>query len=577
MSKNISFDKKTGKIRLRPFNSPKRSYGAVVSEQLQEGWATSLSNAHTELRGGVKRLRNMTRDLERSNPYAIRFLNEWTSNIVGTGFTFQSNALNAAGREDKAARQIIEEAWEDWKRARNCTASGDMPYNEFKALSERACARDGGVLIQKLRGFEGNEWGFTLNVLEIDRLDADYNVGKLDNGNKVIMGKEIDPNGWNKPAAYHILGEHPGESHVRSGNKYRTRVPADEIIHRFYRKRMESTHGEPIMVGAISGLRHLEKFEEAEQIAARLSACATVAIERDSSAPYEGDEYLDQELTPGGKFELEPGEKASLLSPTHPNSNYESFRRGVLQGVSSGLLVSYPNLGQDYASVSYSSLRESKLNLQALTQVYRQLNIANEEEPIFRAWLGWSLRTGKINLPASNFANFAKGDFVGAAFPYVDPLKDVTGLEKELSIGATSLSRAVKERLGVSLETIIKERVRDIEMFKAAGLPVPAALNGAEPSAASNEDEEDQSASDSNEMSDILGDLKEQADTYGVGVRAGMVTPQKIDEENFRTKAGLPEMSMEAQNAWAEDGGIRRPITLQSQSAFEATQEEIEG
>ena len=86
------------------------------------------------------------------------------------------------------------------------------------------------------------------------------------------------------------------------------------------------------------------------------------------------------------------------------------------------------------------------------------------------------MRTGKINLPASNFENFAKGNFVGAAFPYVDPLKDVTGLEKELSIGATSLSRAIKERLGVSLDTIIAERKRDIELFEEAGLPVPEAL-----------------------------------------------------------------------------------------------------
>jgi hypothetical protein len=70
--------------------------------------------------------------------------------------------------------------------------------------------------------------------------------------------------------------------------------------------------------------------------------------------------------------------------------------------------------------------------------------------------------------------------------------------------------------------------------------------------------------------------VKEQADTYGVGVRAGMITAQKKDEENFREKAGLPKMSPEAVDAWKEDGGIRRPITLQSQSAFEATQEEIE-
>ena len=575
---NITFDRKTGKIRLRSATSRgKRSYGAVVSDQLTEGWNTSLSSAHTELRGGITRLRAMTRDLERSNPYAIRFLNEWTSNIVGTGFTFQSTALNASGREDKAAREIIEDAWQDWKRARSCTASGDMPYNEFKGLSERACARDGGVLIQKLRGFEGNDWGFALNVLEIDRLDVDYNVNKLPNGNRVVMGKELDSNGWNKPIAYHILGDHPGESYMQSG-KSRTRVPADEIIHRFYRKRLESTHGEPLMVGAISGLRHLEKFEEAEQIAARLSACSTVAIERDSSMPYEGDEYLDQELSPGGKFELEAGEKAVMLSPQHPNGNYETFRRGVLQGVASGLMVGYPNLGQDYASVSYSSLREMKLNIQALTNVYRQLNIGNEEEPIFRAWLGFALRTGKIKLPASNFENFSKGNFVGAAFPYVDPLKDVTGLEKELSIGATSLSRAVKERLGVSLDIIIKERVRDIELFKDAGLPVPASLMGGMPAQSDPgdpDDPDDGAEGGGDDISSLLGDLKEQADTYGVGVRAGMVTPQKIDEEDFRTKAGLPIMTTEAEQAWAEDGGIRRPITLQSQSAFEASQEEI--
>ena len=58
----------------------------------------------------------------------------------------------------------------------------------------------------------------------------------------------------------------------------------------------------------------------------------------------------------------------------------------------------------------------------------------------------------------------------------MDPLKDVAGLEKELAIGATSLSRAVKERLGISLETIIDERARDVEAFKKAGLPVPSAI-----------------------------------------------------------------------------------------------------
>ena len=564
MPSRYFFDPRTGKMVPKiQQKTAARSYGAVASDQLNVGWSPSLTNAHSELRTGARQLRNMTRDLERSNSYAKRFLAEWTTNIIGSGFAFRSLAVNQEGREDAGARALIEDEWQQWKKARNCTAAGDMSYSEVKALTERACARDGGVLIQKLRGFD-NRYNFALNVLEIDRLDHNHNQKPDSEGNRVVMGKEVDRYG--RPVAYHLLGDHPGEIYNRGGKK-RTRVPADQIIHRFYRTRPESCHGEPLMVGAISGLRHLEKYEEAEQIAARVSASSTVAIERDSSMPYEGDSYEENELSPASVWTLEPGEKATLLNPTHPNANYSGFRGGVLKGVASGLLMSYPTLAQDFSGVSYSSLRESKLNLKALTHVYRGLNIENEEEPIFRAWLGTALSTGAIRLPAGNFEGFARGSFTGRGQEWVDPLRDVNGLEKELSIGATSLSRAVKERLGVSLDVIIEERRADIAAFEAAGLQVPAVL----PTGAAIATEDGNT-----ENSNLLGDLKEQADTYGVGVRAGMVTPQRNDEETFREKAGLPAMTAEAEAAWEEDGGIRRPITLQSQSAFEATQLQAE-
>ena len=206
---NYHYNKKDGKITMRQTKKGKRSYAAVLSNQLQEGWVTSLSNANSELRGGVQRLRNMARDLERSNPYVVRFLNEWVTNIVGSGYTFQSLAENASGREDPQARDAIEKAWEEWKKPRNCSASRDMSYCELKSLTERSVARDGGILIQKLKGFD-NDYNFSLRLLEIDRLDTDYNVSKLKNGNRIVMGKEL--NLYDEPIAYHLLGEHPGET-----------------------------------------------------------------------------------------------------------------------------------------------------------------------------------------------------------------------------------------------------------------------------------------------------------------------------------------------------------------------------
>jgi len=72
-----------------------------------------------------------------------------------------------------------------------------------------------------------------------------------------------------------------------------------------------------------------------------------------------------------------------------------------------------------------------------------------------------------------------------------------------------------------------------------------------------------------------LDSFKRDVDAYGVGVRAGALTPQPEDERHFREKADFPVMSEKVEDAWANDGGVRRPVTLQSGVAFDATQDQI--
>ena len=61
--------------------------------------------------------------------------------------------------------------------------------------------------------------------------------------------------------------------------------------------------------------------------------------------------------------------------------------------------------------------------------------------------------------------------------------------------------------------------------------------------------------------------LKSKYDAYGVGVRAGAITPIKDDEVEFRLESGLPKLSDASNKAWAEDGGFRRPLTIVSKVA----------
>jgi HK97 family phage portal protein len=62
-------------------------------------------------------------------------------------------------------------------------------------------------------------------------------------------------------------------------------------------------------------------------------------------------------------------------------------------------------------------------------------------------------------------------------------------------------------------------------------------------------------------------EAKIRMDAYGVGVRAGAITPQTDDEEQFRQLVGLPGLSEDAKKAWADDKGVRRPITLRDPNA----------
>ena len=64
-------------------------------------------------------------------------------------------------------------------------------------------------------------------------------------------------------------------------------------------------------------------------------------------------------------------------------------------------------------------------------------------------------------------------------------------------------------------------------------------------------------------MADI-GELKTLLDLYGVGVRAGVITPTPVDEEYFRGLIGIPAMTPEAVDDWDSTGNVRKPLTIKS-------------
>ena len=70
-------------------------------------------------------------------------------------------------------------------------------------------ARDGEVLVRKIKNPAGNRFGFSLQFIEADYLDDQYN-NTASNGNEVRMGVEITKEG--KPVAYWLFEDNPNHS-----------------------------------------------------------------------------------------------------------------------------------------------------------------------------------------------------------------------------------------------------------------------------------------------------------------------------------------------------------------------------
>ena len=194
----------------------------------------------------------------------------------------------------------------------------------------------------------------------------------------------------------------------------------------------------------------------------------------------------------GSGENLPPGVKANFIDPTHPNANYPDFRKGMLRGISAGLVTSYNILGQDLEGVSYSSIRSGTLSERDMWRLLQRWYIEKTKRPVFQRWLKWALLTGKIEgYDISDFDRLNHGDFTGRRWEWVDPDKDSKAEERRLKMRLTSHQRIARKR-GEDLEEILDEIAEDNEAAEARQLDLFLDIEGTQPAGAQPEPEDDE-------------------------------------------------------------------------------------
>lgn len=448
-----------------------RNYAGAKSDRLTSDWMTTNLVSDEVLRWQLSKLRSRSRDLANNNDYMRNFLRKLKVNVIGpNGIGMQSKARFRNGGLDKRANEKIEAAWEKWTKKENASVCGTLSLKDLLNTAIETVARDGEVLIRKVKGFD-NKFNFALQLIEADYLDENLNRDNID-GTKIRLG--IEKNKWGKPIAYHLFENHPGERNSTVGQKY-IRVPADEIIHLFIKERPTQSRGVPWAHTAIIRLRMLGAYEEAALVNARIGASKMQTIIMGEEAfEYQGDGKdaygnIIDEVEPGMREILPPGTTLHDFNPQYPSQEYGIFNKAALRGIASGLGCSYNSLANDLEGVNFSSLRSGLLEERDGWKAVQTWFIENSLDLIFPEFLLMAILSGNLDLPYTDIDRFIAPKWQGRRWEWIDPEKDINARITALKAGLTTRTRICAEQ-GDDFEEILEELKEEQKMIIDAGL-----------------------------------------------------------------------------------------------------------
>ena len=208
---------------------------------------------------------------------------------------------------------------------------------------------------------------------------------------------------------------------------------AADILHIFTQHDECQTRGIPLGHPVLRKLKMLDEYNVSELVAARDEANTTGIFSAPVGRDGELGEYTEEQdaaLTmpsePGTKIKLEPGWDYKTVTPSHPNRELTAFKNSMLRDIATGLCVEYANFSNDWAGVSFSSVRAGTLAERDHWRMLQAQMVEQFVSPVFNAWLESFLKLAASgSYSSADFSRLSEHEFRGRRWDWVDPMKDV--------------------------------------------------------------------------------------------------------------------------------------------------------
>jgi len=486
--------------------------GARLDRRATEKWNTSPNSADEDSIHDLPTLRSRSRDLARNTPLATGALLTMVINVIGTGLSLLARPdwkfLGMREEEADEWAAHVEREFRVWASSPDSDVTRIQNFYLQQSLVFRSMLESGDVFVLMPMIERGSSpYSLAIQVIEADRVDYPGTMPGMDfllpGGRRIRGGVEMDALG--APVAYHILREHPGST--SAFNLTSDRVPAfgertgrRNVLHIFERTRPGQTRGIPMLAPVIEPLKQLDRYTEAELMAAVITSMLAVFVKSETGQGFEVPAEQDPntartkvELQSGTITDLRPGESIESVSPTRPNTSFDPFVQAILRQVGVSLGLPFEVLIKHFTA-SYSAARAALLEAWKFYRLRREFLAQAFCAPVYEAFLAEAIARGRVQAKAFFDDPFVReaylqAEWIGDAPGQIDPNKEVEAAKTAIETGLSSREREAMRLYGHEYSDVHHENVKDKNRRKADGLeaePVAAAPNG-KPAAAPQE------------------------------------------------------------------------------------------
>lgn len=482
------------RFRARLFEAGASAYvGASRSDRALSQWNPQLGDADSDSIYDLDMLRARSRDLVRNAPLASGAINTVVTNVVGTGLLLEpqidAKALGMSEDEAEAWQEQTEREWCLFSGSPEVDAARTLNFCGIQELAFRAVLESADVLvilpaIQR----DGSPYRTKLQLVEADRLSNPDNSRDKD---LLTGGVEKDETG--APVAYHVQSTHPGSTLTTKKTEWR-RIPAygrggrRNVLHLFKPLRPGQSRGVPYLAPVMKPLKQLDRYTDAEIMAAVISGMYTVFIKSDlgdgAMAPMSptsetggttSDE--DYKLAAGAIVGLAPGEDISTANPGRPNAAFDPFVQAVLRQIGVGLELPFEILIKHFTA-SYSAARAAILEAWKFFIMRRQWLAQNLCQPVYEAFLWEAVLSGRITAPGFVSDPLLRKAYCGAL--WIGPAKgminekaEVDAADLRVKMGISTLAEETAQLTGGDWDRKHEQSVRERRRRVRDGLELP--------------------------------------------------------------------------------------------------------